>query len=46
MKKLSYIFALLIFAVNSWAATYTVCASGCDETVIQDVFDNNDLAPD
>lgn len=27
------------------AADYTVCASGCSETTIQAVFDNNDLAP-
>ncbi len=27
------------------ASTYTVCASGCSETTIQAVFDNNDLAP-
>ena len=36
---------LLLCASPLWGATYTVCSSGCDETAIQDVFDNNDLAP-
>jgi len=30
-------------ASPAWGATYTVCASGCSETTIQAVFDNNDL---
>ena len=29
---------------NAQAAIYTVCSSGCDETTIQAVFDNNDLS--
>lgn len=46
MKKILW-FTLLLCLLPVWAfgATYTVCASGCDETAIQDVFDNNDLAP-
>lgn len=40
----SFVFlALFLLPVYAWATTYTVCASGCDETAIQDVFDNNDL---
>lgn len=39
------IFLILAFAVPGWGATKTVCSAGCDETTIQAVFDNNDLAP-
>jgi len=37
---------ILAVAVPGWATTYTVCSSGCDETTIQAVFDNNDLGTD
>lgn len=40
------VFFLFLFSpLFASAATYTVCSSGCDETTIQAVFDNNDLAP-
>jgi len=50
MSKTKLIFCTLFVLVvlvglRAWATTYTVCSSGCDETTIQAVFDNNDLAP-
>ena len=45
MKKTILIIVLILWASSGWAATYTVCSSGCDETDGQSVFDNNDLAP-
>ena len=45
MKKLILTIIILLFAWPCWGATYTVCSSGCDDTVIQDIFDDNDLAP-
>jgi len=42
----STLFTLALLAAwPSWATTFTVCSSGCDETTIQDVFDKKDLAP-
>jgi hypothetical protein len=43
-KPILTLFILFAFAGSAWGATYTVCSSGCDETTIQAVFDNNDLA--
>jgi len=45
MRKFILIASLLLFALNSWAETVTVCSSGCDETTVQGAFDNHDLAP-
>jgi len=45
MKKLFIILLILVWSDSCFGATYTVCASGCDEPTIQAVFDNNDLAP-
>jgi len=47
MKRILCIVSILLaFALPGWAATYTVCAEGCDYTTIQDVFNGRDLAPD
>jgi hypothetical protein len=45
-KTLLLALSLILWASLSWGATYTVCASGCDQTTIQAVFDGTDLAPD
>lgn len=45
LKRLSIllVFILCLIPAVGGATTYTVCSGGCDETAIQDVFDNNDL---
>ena len=44
-KRLILILAILLLPLQAGAATYTVCASGCDRTTIQAVFDGTDLSP-
>ena len=38
-------FLFLGFIGKASATTYTVCSSGCNQTTIQDAFNNYDLAP-
>lgn len=47
MGKISryIIFVFTLLCSPAWGAEYYVCSSGCDETTIQAIFDNNDLAP-
>jgi len=45
LKLIRNIVILLFIPLSTYAGTYTVCSSGCDETTIQAVFTNNDLAP-
>lgn len=45
MKTTFAVLFLLLGAVTVQAATITVCASGCNVTIIQAAFDNYDLAP-
>lgn len=40
-----FVFVFFVLPENVFATTYTVCSSGCDAVLIQDVFNNNDLAP-
>ena len=46
MKNLLIIPLILVLASPVWAAEYTVCASGCDHTMIQAAFDGHDLSGD
>jgi hypothetical protein len=43
-KTLLLALSLILWASLSWGATYTVCASGCDQTTIQGALDAYDLA--
>ena len=42
-KIILILMVLCLWAGSAWGATVTVCSSGCDETTLQDAFDNNDL---
>ena len=47
MKKMPTLICLmtLLISTHAWGTTYTVCSSGCDETNVETVMSNNDLAP-
>jgi len=44
-RLIKFLFVFLLFTTPAWGADFTVCNAGCDETTIQAVFNNNDLAP-